>query len=72
MGKRRVGKGMLGILPPGLLTPTVPYCSIQSIHKELYVTRIELKRSDVQNSMRLRTILFEIREILKKKPKEMD
>ena len=58
MGTTRVRKGMLGNLPPGLLTPTVPSCSIQSIHRELHVTRIELKRIDDRNSVRLRMILF--------------
>ena len=58
MGTTRVGKGMLESLPPGLLTPTVPCCSIQSIHKESRVTRIELKMINDQNSMRLRMILF--------------
>ena len=59
----RVRKGMPRSLPPGLLTPIVPCCSIQSIHRELRVTRIELKRINDQNLVRMRTILFEIREI---------
>ena len=46
LGTTRVRKGMLGSLPPGLLTPIVPCCSIQSIHRELCVTGIELKRID--------------------------
>ena len=58
--------------PSSLLTPTIPCCSIQSIHRKLCVTGIELKRIDDQNSVRLRTVLFEIREITKKEPKEMD
>ena len=49
---------MPGSLPLGLLTPIIPCCNIQSIHDELCVTGIELKRIDDQNSMRLRTILF--------------
>ena len=46
LGTTRVRKGMLGSLPLGLLTPIVPCCSIQSIHRELHVTRIELKTID--------------------------
>ena len=62
----RIQKGILGSLPPGVLTPIVPCCSIQSIHRKLRATRIELKRINDQNSVRLRTILFEIREIIEK------
>ena len=58
LGTTRVRKGMLGSLPLGLLTPIVPYCSIQRIHRELRVTGIELKMINDQNSVRLRTILF--------------
>ena len=71
-GTTRVMKGMFGSLPPGLLTPTLPCCSIQNIHKELWVIGIEFKMIDDQNLVRLRTILFEIREIIKKESKEMD
>ena len=73
LGTTRVRKGMLGSLPSGLLTPTVPCCSMQSIHRELCVTGIELKRINDQKIVRLRMILFEMREVIEKKePKEMD
>ena len=72
LGTIRVRKGMLGRFPPGLLTPIVPCCKIQSIHRELRVMVIGPKRIDDKKSMRLRTILFEIRERIKKEPKEMD
>ena len=49
---------MLGSLPIGLLTPTVPCCNIQSIHRELHVTGIELKRINDKKLVRLRMILF--------------
>ena len=58
LGTTRVRKGILGSLPPGLLTPIVPCCNLQSIHRELCVIEIELKMIDDQNSKRLRTILF--------------
>ena len=68
----RTKNGMLGSFPLGLLTPTIPCCSIQSIHKELRVMGIEFKIVDDQNSIRLRMIFFKNREIIKKEPKEMD
>ena len=57
-GQQGLGRVCLGVCPPGLLTPTIPCCNIQSIHRELRVTGIELKRINNQNSVRLRTILF--------------
>ena len=53
---------MPGSFPPGLLTPTVPCCNIESIHKESHVTGIEFKRINDRNSVRLRMILFGSKE----------
>ena len=46
---------------------------IMSIHRELRITGIKLKTFDDQNLVRMRLILYELREeINKKEPKEMD
>ena len=59
----RVRKGTSRSLPSGLLTPTVPCCIIYWAFTEIYVLwGLNRRTIDDWNSMRMRMILFVIRD----------
>ena len=73
LGTTRVWKGTLGSLPLGLLTPIVPCCIIYWAFIGIYMLwGLNLKMINDWKSVRMRSILMEIRHITEKEPKEMD